>query len=905
MDEVSCPATDPHAPLRDDIRMLGEMLGEVLYEQAGEALYHQIEGIRVASKEARQGDVLAADKLTQQLQSLPPGNMLLTARAFSLFLNLANTAEQYHRVRRRRCYLRDPAQRPQRGSLADFFPTLADRDIAGKDIYQAACALDIGLVLTAHPTEVSRRTLLQKYRRIADSLAMLDREDLTPAETHMCQQDIKREILAIWQTGEIRRRRPTPFEEAKWGLAVVETTLWEVVPEYMRSLDSVVYQHTGQHLPLDIAPIHFGSWMGGDRDGNPDVTPGVTRKVCLLARRTAMELYQREVDTLIGELSMHDATEALLSEVGEVDEPYREILRRVYKRLAANIVWADAVLAGEEAAAERLSHEAVYQSADELASPLLLCYRALHACGAGLIADGRLLDLLRRLACFGLSLVRLDMRQEATRHSQAIDDITQHIGAGSYLTWSEDKRQDFFSSQLTQPSNASYQNLLEEVAFSAQAQETIDTFMMLSEQLPESVGAYVISMARAPSDVLAVVYLQQLAGVKQPLRVVPLFELLNDLMQAGDSLAALLAVPGYREYLATHHQSTQEIMIGYSDSAKDAGTLAASWAQYQAQEALTAVAQQQGVKLVLFHGRGGTVGRGGGPAHAAILSQPPGAITGALRVTEQGEVIQQKYGLPDIALRNLELYTSATLEATLVPPATPQPTWRALMQRLSEQSQKSYETTVKQDERFVPYFQAATPVDELSLLTIGSRPAKRQAGGWESLRAIPWVFAWTQSRLMLPAWLGAGEALQQALQRDEIDILQEMAAQWPFFSSCLSMFEMVLAKADVGVAEHYDTVLVPDALKALGKALRMRLQETQSALLQILGQPALLVNNPVIQRSITVRNPYVDPLNVLQVELLERLRQQDKSASEQDVAALQHALLVTIAGVAAGMRNTG
>ncbi|MEX0871106.1 MAG: phosphoenolpyruvate carboxylase, partial [Aquisalimonadaceae bacterium] len=418
---------------------------------------------------------------------------------------------------------------------------------------------------------------------------------------------------------------------------------------------------------------------------------------------------------------------------------------------------------------------------------------------------------------------------------------------------------------------------------------------VIAEQGPESLGAYVISMASKPSDILAVELLQREAGVKHYLRVVPLFETLSDLEGAEESLERLLTNDWYRERI----QGRQEIMIGYSDSGKDAGHLTAAWALYQTQERLLACCRRNGVKLTLFHGRGGSIGRGGGPTHAAILSQPPGSVNGSLRVTEQGEVIQAKFGLPGIALRNLELYTTAVLEATLLPPPDPKQEWRKVMDQLSGVAVKTYRGMVRDTEGFVEYFRAATPEQEIAGLTIGSRPARRKTGGGvETLRAIPWIFSWTQTRLLLPAWLGVGEALTEASKNNLTDELRIMFREWPFFRAFVDMVEMVLAKGDPDVAAQYDRRLVPENLQPLGEDLRSRFRETLSRVLEISGNKRPLDDFPVVRRSVDVRNPYVDPLNLLQVELLHRVRH----GNEED---LRKALMVAINGIAAGMRNTG
>lgn len=872
-------------PLKDDIRQLGRLLGETLREQGGDELFWTVESIRQLAKEARAGRPGARAALEQRLAELDDALIMPVARAFSHFLNLANIAEQHHRVRRSRAYQREPEAPPLRGSLAEAFPRLAEQ-VYPERLYEAVCNLQIGLVLTAHPTEVSRRTLLQKYSRIADLLAFQDRPDLTPAEAEETEQALKREITAAWFTDEIRQRRPTPVDEARWGFAVVEHTLWDTIPRYARSLDKLLQRHTGRRLPLEVAPIRFGSWMGGDRDGNPRVTARVTREVCLLARWQAAALYLQEVEQLIPELSLQCADPDLRAKVGDAWEPYRVMLKRVRARLRLTLRWLEGELEGR-----RSPPGEAYLDYDELARPLLDCYYSLQRCGAGIVAEGRLLDLLRRLACFRLTLMQLDIRQEAGRHTAVLDAITQALGLGSYAAWDEEQRQAFLVAELESPRPL----IPRDFQASEEVRECLDTFRAIAEAGPDSLGAYVISMASTPSDILAVELLQKEMGVREPLRVVPLFETLKDLEGATACLEQLLAIPWYRQRIQGH----QEVMIGYSDSGKDAGHLTAAWALYQTQEQLVAAARRTGIRLTLFHGRGGSIGRGGGPTHAAILSQPPGSVDGTIRVTEQGEVIQAKFGMQGIALRNLELYTTAVLEASLLPPAGARREWREEMDRLSAVAVAEYRRVVRETPGFVEYFRATTPEQEIAGLTIGSRPARRRTGGGiETLRAIPWVFSWTQTRLLLPAWLGVGEALTAALEAGRKRQLQAMFRDWPFFRAFLDMVEMVLAKGDPDVAAQYDRRLVPEQLQWLGDALRTRFNKTLEAVLTVTGHDRPLAGFPIVRRSVDVRNPYVDPLNLLQVELLHRVRH----GGEEN---LRKALMVVINGIAAGMRNTG
>ncbi|MEZ5064910.1 MAG: phosphoenolpyruvate carboxylase [bacterium] len=873
-----------HLPLRDDVRSLGRILGDTIRAQAGHAVYERVERVRALAKGFRAGERADFQALDRELSSLPPGDALPVARAFAHFLQLANIAEQHHRVRRRREYLRNPDLPPQRASFEDSFAALRNAGVSGDELHDLVSRLEIELVLTAHPTEVIRRTLLRKYRSIADTLALRDRPDLTDPERAELEETLSREVLAIWETDEIRHERPTPADEARFGFAVIEQTLWQTVPRFLRALDRSLIRHTGRGLGAEAAPIRFASWMGGDRDGNPNVTPAVTEEVCLLARWMAADLLAREIERLRADLSMHDASDELRDVVGDAREPYRELLRGVRNRLRETRL-------GLETRLERPAYAVTSDlTTEDVVETLRLCDRSLRATGDGHLADGRLTDVRRLVACFGLGLVRLDLRQESSRHTDALDEITKHLRYGSYASWDENARIRFLEEGL----RGELPELPPRFTPSEPVRDVLDTLRVAARQPADSLGAYVISMARVPSDVLGVSFLQKFCGVKRPLRVVPLFETVSDLHGAGESLDRLLSVPAYRDGIGDR----QEVMIGYSDSAKDGGRLAAAWELYRAQERVVETCARHGVRVTLFHGRGGTVGRGGGPISLAIRSQPPGSVDGRIRVTEQGEMIHAKFGLPGIAERTLELYTTSAVEASLAR-RKPVPTeWREAMDRMAEASRRLYRTHVE-DPDFLEYFRTVTPLQELGSLNIGSRPARRRAeGGLESLRAIPWIFAWTQTRLMTPSWLGVGEGLAAELDAGREDLLREMARDWPFFRSTLDLIEMVLAKASPELAAHYEQRLVPENLHAIGEDLRGRLDRTRSRVQRVLGHDGLLDGNPVLRRSIDVRNPYVDPINVVQVECLRRLRAE---SSEE----LRLALLVTINGVAAGMRNTG
>ncbi len=882
---------DPQLPLRENVRLLGEMLGATLKQQGDTALFERVEKIRQVSISGRQQGKVDTEALRGLLATLDDQAMLDVARAFSQFLNLANIAEQHHRERLRRH--RDDEVRDEQG-VAAVIARLLDAGVTRSRILDCLSGLSIELVLTAHPTEVTRRTLIRKYDRIAQLLGRLDNSDLTSTERQQLLAEMRRLVLSAWCTDEIRRQRPTPVDEAKWGFATIEQSLWSAIPDYLRELDQLCRDQLGTPLPVSAAPIRVASWMGGDRDGNPNVTASVTREVLCLARWMAADLYLRDVDELIADLSMQAASDALLAVTGPSHEPYRVLLRQVRERLRATLVRMEAQLDQREP-----PDQPWCATVDDIRQPLLLIDASLRACGMGEIADGDVCNMLRRLNCFGVSLLTLDIRQESSRHAEALDAVTRYLSLGSYLQWDEAMRQQFLLAELQGKRPLVNQAFLDSDFCSVEVAEVFATCAVIADADPGALGAYVISMAHHPSDLLAVMLLQREAGVQQWMRVVPLFETLEDLQHAAETMRALLSIEWYRQRVA----GGQEVMIGYSDSAKDAGFLGAAWAQYQAQEALTRLFDQHGIALTLFHGRGGSISRGGSPTRMALLSQPPGSVAGRLRITEQGEVIRFKYGLPGVARDNLEQYVAATLEATLAPPRAPEPAWRDEMAALTSDSVSAYREVVQHTPALVDYLRTVTPEQELTRLALGSRPARRkQEGGIASLRAIPWVFAWTQIRLMLPAWLGTGTALDKALAHPErANRLRQMLEQWPFFQGAIDMLEMVLAKADPAVAAYYEQRLTDaPALLELGQHLRQRLADSVATLQRLTGDNSLLANNPVMQWSIKVRDPYTDPLHLLEAELMQRLRQQ-----RQDSGLVESALMVTIAGIAAGMRNTG
>ena len=875
-----------YASMRNNIHMLGDFLGETIRDAQGNEILDLIENIRVLSRASRAGDEKSREQLLDILANISTENVIPVARAFSQFLNLTNIAEQFQTISRH-------SQNASLGerSMGALFARLKEQNVPAEKVIETVEKLLIDLVLTAHPTEVTRRSLVNKHVEINRCLNRLEHNDLTDSETTKLKRRLMQLIALAWHTNEIRTQRPTPVDEAKWGMAVIENSLWKAVPDFCRQINFHLEKNFGVQHPVGLAPVRFSSWMGGDRDGNPFVTAQTTRKVLNMNRWKAAELFLEDLKFLADELSVIHCTPEFREKYGDHLEPYRVVAKELRAKLIKTVTYYGELLEGR---APSISVDEILTKDEQLWEPLYDCYQSLHQCGMRIIANGALLDTLRRVRCFGLGLSRLDIRQESTRHAMAIAEITRYIGLGDYSQWTEDDKQAFLVRELSSRRPLVPTNWTP----SPETKEILDTCKVVAEQPEGVISAYVISMAREASDVLAVHLLLKEAGCKTTIPVSPLFETLDDLDHCEKVMTDLFNIGWYRGVI----NNKQMVMIGYSDSAKDAGMLAASWAQYRAQEALVNLCDKYNIELTLFHGRGGTIGRGGAPAHAALLSQPPRSLKNGLRVTEQGEMIRFKLGLPAVAVESLDLYASAILEANLFPPPEPKQAWRDMMNQGSEISCEIYRGIVRGEPDFVPYFRAATPEQELSKLPLGSRPAKRNPnGGVESLRAIPWIFAWMQNRLMLPAWLGAGAALRQLIEQGNEALLKEMCNQWPFFSTRIGMLEMVFSKADLWLAEHYDQRLVPQHLHRLGKELRNQLQSDIKTVLSLAHEGQLMADLPWIAESIALRNVYTDPLNLLQVELLHRLRAEGDNPNP----ALEQALMITITGIAAGMRNTG
>lgn len=878
--------TDKYAMLKSNVSMLGYLLGNTIQAAHGDALLEKIEKIRTLSKSASTGNLEDRTKLIQLLQNLSDEEMLPVARAFNHFLNFVNIAEQHHSISR---FCEEQTSQPH--VFDSLFSRLNEQSIPHTDIHNAAKKLKIDLVLTAHPTEIARRTTIHKWVQINHCLSELELTDLSAIEKERTERRLEQLVAQTWYSNDIREQRPSPLDEAKWGYIVIENSLWHAVPEFLRQFDQRLKKHLSERLSVDASPIQISSWVGGDRDGNPFVTSQVTREVLLLSRWRAADLYLKDINELTKELSITECTQALKELAGDHHEPYRAVLRRLKKLLLNTLTHLSAQLANKTP-----NKKEILTDIDQLWTPLHTCYHSLHQSGMGIIADGLLLDTLRRIRCFGINLVKLDIRQESGRHTEALSEITRYLGMGDYAQWNEQDKQSFLMRELTSKRPLIPQNWTP----SESVQEVLKTFETLAQHPREAFGAYVISMTHTASDILAVHLLLKETGCPYRMDVCPLFETLDDLNRAKQVIQQLFDIEWYRGIT----QTFQMVMIGYSDSAKDAGAIAAGWAQYQAMEELVELSEQANIDLVLFHGRGGTIGRGGAPAHAALLSQPPRSLEGGLRVTEQGEMIRFKFGLPQVAIDSLDLYASAILEANLLPPPEPKQEWRELMDELSQISCQTYRNVVRNNEDFVPYFRSATPEQELTELPLGSRPSKRNPkGGVESLRAIPWIFAWSQNRLLLPAWLGAGEALQSAIDAGHLQQLEDMCREWPFFSTRIGMLQMVYLKTNTTIAKFYDENLVDPRLWYLGDLLRTQLKKNIDVVQMIENHGNLMSMQPWNIEAIQLRNVYIEPLNMLQCELLARTRHNSLHTTQD--SKLSQALMVTIAGIAAGLRNTG
>ena len=889
--------------LSKTIRLLGEILGNIIKEQEGLSVFNKIEKIRALSKSSRgkRGKNTinrSFTKLKREISKLNAKDTLVIARSFSKFLDFSNIAESLFSIHNIHDHNIRKTQETNEIVILEeaILDVFKNKSLSLNKFYETAKNLKIEIVLTAHPTEVKRRTLIQKYAKVNhlldsfNNLRIFTKQNIN-LEKNLLQNNLHEEITSVWKTDEIKRSRPTPVEEAKWGLAVIEDSLWNAIPKICSRFNNSVKYYTNKDLPINFSPIVFGSWMGGDRDGNPNVTAKTTKEVILLSRWEAASLYEKEFTKLIQSLSLHDCSKKIKKVVGKTRVPYRVFLRPIRNKLNQTQKEIESCIKENRKPKQTL----LVQSINEIIQPLNDVYSSLSLVKCQIIADGIVLDLIRRAHTFGLNLTKLDIRQEAARHYKLITSVCKKLGIADYSKLSEEAKIQFLSKEYKSKRPLIPQN----IKLDADDRETWTTFKMISESPRECLGAYVISMASNVSDILVVMLLQKEAGIKSCLRIVPLFETLSDLQNSHIVMENLFKHSWYVNYF----KKNQEIMIGYSDSSKDAGKFAASWAQYCAQEKLGNIATKYKIKLTLFHGRGGSVGRGGGPVYAALLSQPPGTVNARTRVTEQGEVIQQKYGSESLAEYSLGTYIGAVLEATLSPPIQPKKEWRNLMDEMSILSSESYRGYLNNNKNFLRYFDEITPKNILDKLYIGSRPSKRKKSqDIKDLRAIPWVFAWTQIRLVLPAWLGTTEALQLASRGKNKLILKDMLYRWPFFYEMMDMLDMILTKTNQRVIEYYEECLADNDLKKIGRNLRKNLSSLIDLNKKLI--PSHILNQrKEFRKSILVRDTYAEILNLLQANIMLRLSKKNIDRKQKEI--LMEAMIVTISGISAAMKNTG
>ncbi|WP_445500887.1 phosphoenolpyruvate carboxylase [Microvirga sp. G4-2] len=914
-------------PLRDDIRLLGRLLGDTIREQEGEAVYEIVERIRQTSiRFHRDEDEAARKELETILNSLSRGRTNQIIRAYSYFSHLANLAEDQHHVRRSRAHAMAGAHamaapEPREGTLARALKLAQEASVSQATMQAFFASALVVPVLTAHPTEVRRKSTIDREMEISQILAQRDRYELTPEEEAATEEGIRRAVLTLWQTSILRRNRLKVIDEVVNGLSYYDYTFFKELPRVYASLEDQLAAMNPVWQSVEIPSfLRMGSWIGGDRDGNPFVTADALKQALLLQSKHALGFYLEELHCLGGELSLDERYVNVSEQVRDLakaspdisphrqDEPYRRAISGMYARLAAT-----AISFGHGDVARHAVGEApAYGSVEEFLGDLSVLHRSLVSNGSGSLARGRLRRLRRAVDVFGFHLASLDLRQNSDVHQRVVAELFEKAVPGTaYETLPEEKRVALLLEELRTPRllTSPYLEYSEETAKElAIVHEAAEAHRRYGQA---AVPNYVISKASDPSDILEVALLLKEAGLLRPregataVNIIPLFETIADLRNCSRVMDALFALPDYMRLLRSRGQA-QEVMLGYSDSNKDGGYLTSGWELYKAETELVDVFKRHGVGLRLFHGRGGSVGRGGGPSYQAILAQPGGAVQGAIRITEQGEVIAGKYSNPDLGRRNLEILAAATLEASLLHSdrSAPRDEYLKAMEELSESAYKAYRALVYETEGFERYFWESTVIGEIAHLNIGSRPASRtNSRRIEDLRAIPWVFGWAQCRLMLPGWYGFGSAVDAFLEKHPdtgLALLQEMYREWPFFQALLSNMDMVLAKSNIAIASRYSKLVEDEALReAIFPRLRREWEDSIKTLLVIMEQQTLLDKNPLLARSIRNRFPYLDPLNHLQIELLKRHRLGD--ADEQVVQGIH----LSINGIAAGLRNSG
>jgi phosphoenolpyruvate carboxylase len=895
---------DKDRPLRDDVRTLGRMVGELLRDQGGEELYAFVENARRRSIQRREGDEKPGEELAELFGNLELDFTLEVIRSFSTYFQMVNTAEKVHRIRRRREYLRDTGQY-QPGGLEEALVSLKQAGLDLPAVHALLERLHIEPVFTAHPTEPTRRTILRKEQNIVRKLIDMLNPTMTPHEAHASLETIKLEVTTGWQTAEHPSEQMTVADELEHVLFFVTDVLYRAMPPFYEDLENAlarVFGDEAHEIELPVI-VTFASWVGGDMDGNPNVNAKTIRSTMARQRSLVLDLYYRECSSLSVKLSQSldrvGIAPELLAKIEEYkpafqhayhsvptrhrDMPYRVFLRLVQERLQAT--YDD----------EAFPYESVaeFEADIRLIADSLRQNKGQHA---GLFAVRR---LLRRIATFGFHLVTLDVRQDAQVHREVIGEC---LGDKQWLERSAEYR-------IERMTEAIRQKDLPPVELSTKARKTLAVFQAISfcrrKYGPAAIGPFIVSMTQGADDILSVILLSEWSELHNrrgevPLDIAPLLETVDDLRRGPEILTSLLSNELYRQHVE-YRGGRQIVMIGYSDSNKDSGFAAARWALHKAQIELAHTVEAEGFDPQLFHGRGGTTSRGGGRTHTAVLGSPPGTVRGRLRVTEQGEIINEKYGLRGIALRTLEQAAAAVALATGLPQERREPPeWHSMMQVIAQESRESYRRLVYETPRFYDYFRLATPIDLIERMRIGSRPASRRAGqGIENLRAIPWVFAWTQSRYILPGWYGLGSGLKAAEERFDAGALREMFANWYFMRSMLADAETVLAKADLGIAQIYSE-LAGDLHAGFFPVIENEFNLTRDLVLRYSDHDTLLERDPTLQRAIMLRNPYVDPMSLMQVSLLQRWRN-----SNYEDGALFEALLASVNGIAQGLQNTG
>ena len=926
MSEAAQVPADRDAPLRADVSYLGRLLGQVLVEQGGEGLLASEERLRALAKQMRAEGVdadeaaMAEAELWERTQHLDGRELVGVIRAFSVFFQLVNTADQHHRVRRRRWRdaEREEAHRAQPESLAAAFAAFAGRSVPPERIASVLDRLSIELVVTPHPTEVSRRTVLAKHMLVAECLDSLDNSSLSPRERRETEERLLEEITILWQSDEMRSARPRVIDEVRRALFFFEEVLFDTTGTVHEELERLLDRHyPGLRPPVGF--LRYGSWAGGDQDGNPNCTPELVGEALDLHTDLAHRMLRERVRALAAGIGistrMAQVSEELeasiaaderampetAAEIGarNASEPYRRKLSFVWERLDPR-------------------GERPYARPAELVEDLEVMRRSLEAHGGRRLAERSLARLTRQAQTFGFHIARLDVRQHSGLLREAAEDLAALDAGGGDLP--EPERTRMLEELLEHPSALSAPRTLE-----GRAGETARTFTELRravlEHGPEAAGTVIVSFTQGPSDILAAQVLATAAGLcreedgafSSDVDLVPLFETIDDLRRAPGTLRDLLRLPAYLRNLEARG-NRQVVMVGYSDSNKDGGYLAANWELLLAQERLVDVCRLNHVSLALFHGRGGTPSRGGGSTYAAVMGGPAGSLDGRIRITEQGEVIFTKYGLPQIAERNLDSVVAAVMERTVQEDEAPgfsgrKRVWDEALDELAETSRAHYRALVHEDPGFLPYFVGASPLGELDMVNIGSRPGRRaEPGGelrFEDLRAIPWVFAWMQNRHLLPSWYGVGEALSAfiARYRGGLGVLREMYADWPWWRAIVDNCHMTVAKADMGIAARYAGLVGDEALRErIFGMVRTEYAAACAGLLAVVEQDVLLADKPFLRQSIRLRNPYIDPLHYVQVRLLAQLRATHDPAAR---AALEYPLTLTVSGIAAGLRNTG